>query len=671
MPTIKAPFNFVPLSDKVFFPDWADKISHDIPFEDGVSGTIELTLTAKTPIFVRNGHTKVDANEKNENYKSFSKAPDNRYFIPSTSIKGAVRNVLEIMSFGKMNQIANSRYTIRDLQLKKYINTFQSNEVRCGWMYIDKDNKDKIKIDDMGIPGRISYSQIDEIFSTNFEDEFKKAGVGKDESKKTPWYKYNEVGNTPLIYKFSIKKANAENPVDKRVFVYRDDANGKNGTIVFTGQPGQRKDKETDPDGKIKKNASGKLFDFVFFNEKGKTYELDRYEKDGLFEDFRFVNSKSDIWKEWERILNRGGKVPVFFILNEDGSEILHFGLSYLYKLPYPKRLKDYLPAERKSDKLDLAECIFGTTSKRSLKGRIQFSHAFMTKGNPIEEREVYLGSPKPTYYPIYLEQNGSNGYMSAEFKTMLDNDAQLKGFKRYPVQETVRDVRYSIPQGQEDNANPFIAMDAGSTFTCKIRFHNLRKIELGALLKAIQFDNQGFHSIGYAKPYGYGKTKVIIDRIVGTEESIPSLIEAFDNKMSAEFPDYKRSQSIRELKLMSVEQNTTSPLEYMDLKEFVDCKRQNFKKNISGEYLQPYSELIKPEEKKEVRNVFEGKAIITVLKGPTKQAKLIGNEKFKESIILEIPTTNRDRLKLGNEIIVKYEIKNGKIQKLIFKSKI
>jgi len=76
MATIKAPFNFVPLSDKVFFPDWADKISHDIPFEDGVSGTIELTLTAKTPIFVRNGHTQADAGEKNDNYKSFSKAPD-------------------------------------------------------------------------------------------------------------------------------------------------------------------------------------------------------------------------------------------------------------------------------------------------------------------------------------------------------------------------------------------------------------------------------------------------------------------------------------------------------------------------------------------------------------------------------------------------------------------
>ena len=102
MATIKAPFNFVPLSDKVFFPDWADEISQDIPFEDGLSGTLELKITAQTPIFVRNGHTKEDADAKNEQYTSFSKTSDNRYFIPATSIKGCIRNVMEIMSFGKM-----------------------------------------------------------------------------------------------------------------------------------------------------------------------------------------------------------------------------------------------------------------------------------------------------------------------------------------------------------------------------------------------------------------------------------------------------------------------------------------------------------------------------------------------------------------------------------------
>ncbi len=53
---IRSPYNFVPVSDKVFFPDWADQISHDIPFSDGISGKITLEIEAQTPIFVRNGH---------------------------------------------------------------------------------------------------------------------------------------------------------------------------------------------------------------------------------------------------------------------------------------------------------------------------------------------------------------------------------------------------------------------------------------------------------------------------------------------------------------------------------------------------------------------------------------------------------------------------------------
>ncbi|MBQ7691820.1 MAG: hypothetical protein IJT30_11620, partial [Muribaculaceae bacterium] len=55
MATLKAPFNFVPLSDKVYFPAWADQISHDVPFSDGLSGELELTITAETPILVGAG----------------------------------------------------------------------------------------------------------------------------------------------------------------------------------------------------------------------------------------------------------------------------------------------------------------------------------------------------------------------------------------------------------------------------------------------------------------------------------------------------------------------------------------------------------------------------------------------------------------------------------------
>ena len=50
---IKAPYNFVPLENRAFYPSWANHISQDIPFEDGVSGSIEYTIEAETPIFVR------------------------------------------------------------------------------------------------------------------------------------------------------------------------------------------------------------------------------------------------------------------------------------------------------------------------------------------------------------------------------------------------------------------------------------------------------------------------------------------------------------------------------------------------------------------------------------------------------------------------------------------
>ncbi|MDR0612489.1 MAG: RAMP superfamily CRISPR-associated protein [Dysgonamonadaceae bacterium] len=133
MATIKAPFNFVPVSEKVFFPDWADQISHDIPFEDGESGVIELKITAESPVFVRNGHTKADADNKSDEFKSFSKI-DNKYFIPATTIKGAIRNVLEIMSFGKMRLDENAMFAQREWDNPHlYPLKAQQNNFFCGF----------------------------------------------------------------------------------------------------------------------------------------------------------------------------------------------------------------------------------------------------------------------------------------------------------------------------------------------------------------------------------------------------------------------------------------------------------------------------------------------------------------------------------------------------------
>ena len=55
MPYDKTPYSFVPISDRVFFPEWADRISQDVPFSDALSGSITFDIVAKTPVFVRNG----------------------------------------------------------------------------------------------------------------------------------------------------------------------------------------------------------------------------------------------------------------------------------------------------------------------------------------------------------------------------------------------------------------------------------------------------------------------------------------------------------------------------------------------------------------------------------------------------------------------------------------
>jgi len=44
--SVKSVYNFVPAptEKEVFKPDWAEQVSHDIPFSDGESGEIEFTI---------------------------------------------------------------------------------------------------------------------------------------------------------------------------------------------------------------------------------------------------------------------------------------------------------------------------------------------------------------------------------------------------------------------------------------------------------------------------------------------------------------------------------------------------------------------------------------------------------------------------------------------------
>jgi hypothetical protein len=103
---VRAPYTFVPLSEHVFLPPWGEAASHDVPFEDGVCGTLDVEIEALSPLFIRGARDS----------KLFYETPDKTYAIPGTSIRGALRNVVEIATFSKLHRINDTRFAVRDLQ---------------------------------------------------------------------------------------------------------------------------------------------------------------------------------------------------------------------------------------------------------------------------------------------------------------------------------------------------------------------------------------------------------------------------------------------------------------------------------------------------------------------------------------------------------------------------
>lgn len=559
---ITAPYNFVPLNKEIFYPSWSNdgkEISHDIPFEDAESGEIDITITAKSPLFIRDSENKEQFCQHN-----------GQYYIPSSSVKGMVRNILEIMSFSKMRleTFDDDTYAVRDLS--KADNFYMSEMKKPtfgGWL---KKIDNVYIIEDCGEVGRIRHEEIDKALNISFAKYFKNNTFNAQNQKhKSSEYKYNFIGNEfkTITLSASFKsKTNAK--YDNRVF-YNFDKNGSNkATLVLTGQPTPRKD--------TGKMGDGKGYEFLFFTSKG-----DIEVKKEVFENFKFAYfdkqttepKESPDWTYWKKKLKNGEKVPVFF--QKDNNGIKHFGLSYLYKLPYSHSVKDGIPKTHfESDDLDLSQTIFGYVSKNNkeaLKGRVQFSH-FKAVSNVIllESRKEILGTPRASYYPIYVKQQDGKLY-----STFMDTDFEIAGRKRYPIHNSNQTMK-TTDTGNEKTATTFIPLKDGVVFKGKLRFHNLKKCEIGAILSALTFHNtpKTFHNIGMAKSLGYGKIELKVDGI----EDINSYLKEFELVVAEQIANWSKSEQIQELLSMATEQQNSgnSVLKYMELTEFAKNKNRD-----------------------------------------------------------------------------------------------
>jgi CRISPR-associated protein (TIGR03986 family) len=512
---IHAPYNFVPLADWVYFPAWSGEASHDLPFSDGFSGTLEFTVIAETPLLV--------AGEQIGGDKHFVRAPDGLYALPGTTLRGMIRNVLEIATFGKMGLVDDRQPGVRDLSgglpaytraMTERIGSAFSARAETGWLRFEE-----------GVwriypcrHSRIEQDDLAALLSPAAAREFKNFVRGRlDDGQRTARAKYRkwaELGG-PLDIPFEPGPLQ-DHPHSRNPLRYsKAGAIGQGsrlGRLVLTGQPSPRKHME-----------------FLFYDTAAKALEPDK----NVMRGFLKIHEDSRDWEYWrQRHWQAGEAIPVFYLAQ--GRTITSLGLAQMFKLPYRLSIHDALrnvsPDHLDRTRLDFVETLFGEAGGpgAGLKSRVAFGTAFCTALRPGEPVTLVLNAPKPTYYPNYIRQATDPGgtrlaSRSHGYTTLMDERAEPRGWKRYPAKPF--EPPLGVPPSKvSSNLNP---LGKGSLFTGKLRIHNLRPEELGALVWALTWngDRNLVHRIGLARSFGYGQIRIELGRtdLYCNDPSVPT----------------------------------------------------------------------------------------------------------------------------------------------------
>lgn len=187
-------------------------------------------------------------------------------------------------------------------------------------------------------------------------------------------------------------------------------------------------------------------------------------------------------------------------------------------------RITDHNP---KSEIIDIPTKVFGKSD--DFAGRVFFENAISVNNssNCLEssDSDIYpkiLGKPSATLTPHYLCPVGNNT------DTWDNPNAQIRGYKFYWHRKTSnnsKDVHSWVMEKddysklkEKQKPKPLQTVKVNEKFTGKIRFENLTKVELGALLFVldlpIEKGKEYCHKIGYAKPLGLGSIKVTVNSV-------------------------------------------------------------------------------------------------------------------------------------------------------------
>lgn len=517
----RAPYNFVPLPDMVVKIGQEQLPDHDSYAANHLSGWLDCTLTTSSPIYIR-GMVKPDRyGEESKNLPEFFYVDDkNKPVIPGSSLRGLLRNMVEIAGYGKMTEVSKKRLVYRAVAEgegtsfgRSYNERFMESmgygeyiqRMRAGYMEKRGDGDWSI---------RPAMERDGTTFALINSEEFPLNGAKHWRDCKNAYSILVKVGP----YKFESLRKNNDSLKIKQARV--SDISDNEGGGFFAAV--------RIISGKMTKKKS----DMVAYlpDEKANLLPLGDDLIDAYKDQIRNNTEQINLLGSKDGVLRDGQ--PVFYLTKEDGS-VDFFGHTRFFRLQYSHSPYDLIPEhlKRESD-VDLAEALFGyVKGENSRAGRVFITDAHLLPNqNKVAEETIVpriLSSPKPTTFQHYLVQDqpdwvASGNSHTTELHDYSDAQAILRGNKLYwhKGDISLNDIRDSKVKQQDSQHTEIRPLRSGIEFKFKIHFENLAEQELGALLWVLQTaaDERYRLKLGMGKPLGMGAVKIegslnLIDR--------------------------------------------------------------------------------------------------------------------------------------------------------------
>lgn len=555
-----APYNFVPINEIVVDSQLeAEDIFFDWYNSEYLTGKITLEIESLSPIFIR-GNKSLGSNTFGIE-SDFFKGKD--YCIPGSSLRGLLRTMTEIVSYSKMGSInkatkskkfhyrafADRSLDLRNAYSSKMIGregnpTSYFPKVHAG--VIQKNGKDYIiyKGEHYRVEEDLAYENgiIDAKMSLNRGNRFV-----QNQNYNTRFRQIYFKAEEQRVHQHSqpLKYAKVTDIRNEYIESF------SQGYLVCSGwMIGNR----NSPRGKHMHWVVGN----INYNNEIKILEE------------VIVNYTNDINRNGMNIIRelqnpQNTEVPCFFITDNQNT-VLSFGHTGMFRLAYDKTLIDFFPdGHRNIDDIDFTETIFGKADV--VPSRVFVEDAYLEDTGFIDQIKIpaIMGSPKPTTFQHYLKQNiadiypvynnrglsGFNGLNDYNSDTLIrgnklywhqnevnypeEIEIKTSTFQRFLQQNNLSNVfsefrfegnrtSFKLATLTRDQFNAVVKFNLShkeaqhtairpvlknAKFYGTIRFENLTKVELGALLFILNLPDEMCLKIGMGKGLGLGSIRI------------------------------------------------------------------------------------------------------------------------------------------------------------------